>query len=327
MAAFLKRNKSRLLLWGRLLVTVGLLAFVISLVARDTDKFTGVDWKLIPLAWLLMLVSMGVKAYRWSLLVRQSNLNISLPRLFGMYLVGTFFSTVLPTSVGGDAVRVVDTAASTGRTADATSSVLIERGMGLLAVAAMGSIFALFLKAGQVPLTFVLVVHLMFVGGVAGIIVLRQGWFMGPLDRLLRKIKLAKVANKVMSLEKALAGQLGSPALLLNMFGLSLLANMMTIGATYLVLTAVTDPISLAEFVPMIALCTVAELIPISIASLGVKEGAYVFFLGLVGVGKAEAGVIAIIMRVLTWGLAMLGGIIFLNRTIRARSKKSAEVA
>jgi hypothetical protein len=55
-----------------------------------------------------------------------------------------------------------------------------------------------------------------------------------------------------------------------------------------------------------------------------VKEGAYVFFLGLVGVDNAQAGVVAIITRVLMWGLALVGGIIFLARTMRARSRAAA---
>jgi hypothetical protein len=55
-----------------------------------------------------------------------------------------------------------------------------------------------------------------------------------------------------------------------------------------------------------------------------VKESAYVFFLGLAGVGGAEAGVIAIIMRVLTWAHALLGGIVFLSRTVRATTKDKA---
>jgi hypothetical protein len=45
--------------------------------------------------------------------------------------------------------------------------------------------------------------------------------------------------------------------------------------------------------------------------------------LGLAGVSSAEAGVIAIIMRVLTWALALLGGVVFLVRTMRARHEPS----
>lgn len=321
---WLKLHRARLFLWLRLLIAVALMAFVISLVSNDQDKLAAVNWEWIPLAWVLTLISTGVKAYRWGLLVHESEMDLSFRRLFSSYLVGAFFSTVLPTSVGGDAVRAVDTASATGRTADSTSSVLIERGIGLLSVIGAGSLFALFMEPGTVPMPFLLMVHALFVAGIAGIIVLRQGWFLEPILRLMVRFKMGKMVEKVRHLAEALSGHLCRPRILVQMLILSIIANALTMGATYLVLTAVTDPISVAAFVPMIALTTAAELLPISIAALGVKESAYVFFLGLASVGSAEAGVIAIIMRVLTWGHALLGGIVFLSRTIRPSTKRKA---
>ena len=323
--SWLKRHRSRLLFWARLIITVGLLAFVISLVAHDEDKLKNVDWTLVPLAWLLMLISTTIKAFRWSLLVRHSHMNIPFRSLLASYLVGSFFSTVLPTSVGGDAVRAVDVAAHTGRKTDSASSVLIERGVGLLAIAGFGSIFALSLERGTVPLSFILFVHAMTIGGIVGIIMLRQGWLIEPIVALLRRFKLAKIADKVERLQTALSGHLGSWRILGGMVILSLMANALTISATYIVMSAVmTNPAPLKEFVPMLVLITTAELIPISVASLGVKKSAYVFFLGMIGVGQVDAGVIAIIMRVLTWGHALLGGIVYLVRTLRSTHKAKA---
>jgi len=48
---------------------------------------------------------------------------------------------------------------------------------------------------------------------------------------------------------------------------------------------------------------------------------------GLVGVGSVEAGVTAIIMRALTWALALLGGAVYIGRTFSASPKdKAAEI-
>lgn len=315
--AWARHRRDRLLMWLRLIVAAALMAFVLSLVANDAEQLRSVNWSMIPLAWLLTLLSTTVKAYRWGLFVRESGLELPFRRLLGTYFVGAFFSTVLPTSVGGDAVRAVDAAAATGRKADATSSVLLERGIGLLTVAGAGSLFALFLEPGRVPLPFVLLVHALFVGGLAGVIMLRQGWLFGPVAVLVERVGLGRLVEKGRHLQHAFTEQLHSPAMLGQVVLLSMLANALTMGATYLVLVAVTDPIPVSGFVPMIALATTAELIPISIAALGVKESAYVFFLGLVGVGSSAAGVIAIIMRVLTWGHAFVGGLVFLSRTLR----------
>ncbi len=304
----------------RLVIAFGLMAVVIALVANDRDKLTGINWSLIPLAWLLMLASTVVKSLRWSLLVRQSAMDLSFRRLLGTYLVGAFFSTVLPSSVGGDAVRAVDTAAQTGRVAVSTSSVLIERGIGLLAIFSMGSAVTALMEQGDVPHIFLQMVYAAFIVGVTGLVLLRQGWFMEPITAVLSRLRLFGILDKAQKLQVALSNHLWRPTILLAMFVLSVIANTLTMGAIYLVLTAVRDPIPLAKFVPMIALATVADLIPISISALGVKESAYIFFLGLAGVSGSEAGVIAIIMRVLTWALAMVGGIVFMARTIAARA-------
>ena len=316
-----RSNHSRLILRLRLVVAFGLMAIVIGLVASNRDKLINVNWRLIPLAWLLMLLSTVVKSFRWGLLVHQSAMDLSFRRLLGTYLVGAFFSTILPTSVGGDAVRAVDTAAKTGRVADSTSSVLVERGIGLLSIFGMASAFAYTLEVGVVRHAFIVVVYAAFVGGLAGLIMLRQGWFIEPIVLLMTRLRLHRLLAMARSLQTALSRQLLRPSILLLMFVLSLLANALTMGATYLVLVAVRDTIPLAAFVPMIALSTVAEMLPISIAALGVKESAYIFFLGQAGVSRGEASVIAIIMRVLTWALALVGGIVFLARTVSSRSE------
>ncbi len=315
--AWFKQHRKRVVGGLRILTAVILMGIVLSLVNGDWDSFAEVDWRLIPLALGLDMLATIAKAARWSLLVRQSRMKISFRHLLGTYLVGAFFSTVLPTSVGGDAVRAVETASKSGRAADATSSVLIERGMGLLVVIGSGSLFALLLEPNRVPLIFQLVVHGMFVSGVVGLIMLRQGWFMDPLAALLTRFKLTKIAAFLRKLQHAFAGHLGRPGVLLMMLALSIVAHAATIMATYIVLDAVAEPIPLGAFVPVIALTTTAELIPISIASLGVKESAYVYFLGLASVGAPEATVVALIMCGIMLGHALLGGIVFMLRTIR----------
>ncbi len=319
---WLKQHRARVFLWLRLIVAFGLMAFVIALVAGDRDKLREVDWHMVPLAFSLTLISTVVKAYRWSLLVRQSRMNVGFGRLLGTYMVGAFFNTILPSNIGGDAVRAVDTAAKTGRAADSTSSVLIERGMGMLAIVAAGSVCALLMDDDEVPILFQLAVHAMFAAGIVAIVILRQGWFMGPIVMLLRRLKMGRFAEKVQRLQEAFSVHLWQPGILLLMFGLSVIANALTMGAVYLILTAVTEPVPLLAFVPMIALITTSELIPLSPASLGVKESAYVFFLGLIGVGSASAGVIALIVRVMDWGRALIGGVVFLRRTLVAEREK-----
>lgn len=316
---WLKQHRRRLMLAIRLLTAFVLMAFVISLVADDWEQFGEVDWRLIPFAFVLTMVALVLKAARWSLLVRQSRLQMSFRYLLGTYLVGTFFSTVLPTSFGGDAVRVVDAAQKSGRAVDATSSVLVERGIGLLVVIGSGSIFGLLLEPDLIPISFQIAVHAMFFGGLFMLLMLRLGWFMEPFAAALHWLRMDKFERKTRQMQAAFSGHLGRPGVLLLMFFYSIISHAVTIWSVYIVLDAVAEPIPLGAFVPVIALTTTAELLPISIASLGVKESAYVFFLGMAGVGSVEATVVALIMRGLTLARALTGGIVYLARTVESK--------
>ncbi len=63
-------------------------------------------------------------------------------RLTSSFLVATFFNNFLPSNIGGDVVRIADTAPAAGSKTLATTVVLIDRGLGLLGlvlVAALGA--------------------------------------------------------------------------------------------------------------------------------------------------------------------------------------------
>ena len=70
-------------------------------------------------------------ALRWQWLMRAQGMEDTFGWLTRAYLVSYTASQVLPTSIGGDAMRVYETARRhPGRTADVTAIILLERGLG-----------------------------------------------------------------------------------------------------------------------------------------------------------------------------------------------------
>ncbi len=63
----------------------------------------------------LFILGVFVRAYRWRVLVRALHLRASLGHLTALYFVGALFNAVLPTGIGGDAVKAAKLARSTGR--------------------------------------------------------------------------------------------------------------------------------------------------------------------------------------------------------------------
>ena len=81
---------------------------------------------------------MFISALKWWLLLRAAEQPVAYLWTVRTYLVGQFFSNFLPTSIGGDAVRVFRLNQLVGRLGLAIASVFVERITGFLALTIIG---------------------------------------------------------------------------------------------------------------------------------------------------------------------------------------------
>jgi hypothetical protein len=305
--------------WFRLLMGVLGLVVLVDLVDLHEigDALVEANWWYLIPAWLLMFVSTAFKTERWLLLLRRNEVKITFARLFGTYLIGAFYSQFLPgSSAGGDAMRMAESSVDTGRTVHSVASVIIERAVGMISILTTASLILLIDQPEGIPQPVMLLIYGLSAAGIITLVVLRFGWFVGLVMMILEKIKLGKLARIVGTLSLALQGDLGDPALLGTMVILSLLANAASMTSYYLALLAVTDPVPYLSFISLVALIVTLEIIPLTPGSLGIREGAYVFFLGYLDVPKATALTISLLIRFLTWVLSLIGGVILLQRGV-----------
>ena len=125
-------------------VSVALLALLFSKVdvARlwSVARTASVPWLVGALGLYLAMIL--VSAWRWGLLLQAQRIAHSFAGLTSSFLVATFFNNFLPSNIGGDVIRIADTAPAAGSKTLATTVVLIDRGLGLLGlvlVAALGA--------------------------------------------------------------------------------------------------------------------------------------------------------------------------------------------
>lgn|GEM_PF-54099 len=305
--------------WLRLLLGLFGLVALIGFVDFDevVDALSDANLLYLVPAWFLIIGSTMMKTLRWRLLLHQNKVDISFRRLFGTYLIGSFYSQFLPgASAGGDAMRMAESSLDTGRAVDSVASVIIERVIGLISILATSSLILLISQPEGIPTPVIALIYGLTTGGITGLIVLRLGWFVGLATGILRNIRLGGIAEKVEALSHALKGDLGNPRNLFLMVVLSLLANACSMTAFYLSLLAVTDPVPYFTFISLVALIITLEVIPLTPGSLGIREGAYVFFLGYLGITEPNALSIALLIRVLSLSQALLGGMVLLQRAL-----------
>src|SRR5881275_3469219 len=94
----------------------------------------------------IMVGSVWPMAWRWQQLLSARGIRDRLSWLVRAYFVAYTAGQILPTAVGGDAVRIYETAKRhTGRGGDVAGSVLLERALGgaaTLSLAAVGFVLA-----------------------------------------------------------------------------------------------------------------------------------------------------------------------------------------
>ena len=314
--------------WTRLILgLIGLVLVVYAVSEEDAllDTFLQVDLLLIFVAFTMHVIATIVKTIRWWLVLQESQIQIGFQRLLGTYLVGIFFSQFMPgSSVSGDAMRMVETSADTGRAVTSVSSVLIERAIGMVTIVASASIFMIIAPQDDLTGTLVYwILHALTFVGITGLVILRTGWFVEPLGRVLHMMRLGTIASKITTLSQSLQGHLGKGRMLLNMVILSSIANLLIMTASYIVLLSLGESTPYVAFIPLIALAAAVEVIPLSPGALGLREATYVTFLSTyLDVSPAAALSTALLVRMLAWALAIIGGLIFVARITDSQKRR-----
>jgi len=310
--------------YGRLAVTVTLLTLLVLTIIRQPEFLKTLATVRLPLVLLAFVFSMShvlSKSHRWGIALRARGIKVTERYLIASYFVSVFFNNFLPSGVGGDAVRAVDSARSTGRGTEAITAIIIERGAGMVAVFGTGSLFALFQP--NLPIAIALFAHAAFLGTLFGAFLLWQKFTLNLLNwigtHLITRVlsgRLNGLWARIIGLYVDFQGYRTQWRLLGTLLIQSLIAQLFTIASLYTLILAFDQKPPIGAFVAVTSIATLFDLVPISINSLGVREGIYVFFLGLLGISSTVSIAFSLIIRLIALTAAMFGGAIFLWRNI-----------
>jgi uncharacterized protein (TIRG00374 family) len=296
-----------------LVVTVLCTAYLVWKIdlSRTVDVLADSDPGYFLLAVALMTVTLWPMAWRWQWLLRARGVDDRLGWLTRAYFVSYAAGQILPTSVGGDAVRIFETARRhPGHGGTAAASVLLERALGgaaTLALAAVGFLLAV----GEYDVGAYLWIELVFVVGtiVAGVLVFsrRVRPLLARFRPLLAAVRLDRLAEEVYS---ALHAYRRHAALLVSVFALTLAIQAVRVLAIWSSGKAVGIDLSARPYFVMGPLLFLVMLVPFTINGLAVRESFFVSFLGNLGVGADEAFAAGFLFFVVTIAMSLPGGVI-----------------
>jgi len=293
---------SHLKLFIKLAVSAGLLIWIISKIRLDSlgAAISGSNLFLLFAAFLMVNLCMLVSVLKWRPFLTLHKVHFPFARLLSFYYVCLFANNFLPSSIGGDAMRIYDVAKASGKPQEAAASVIAERLLASLALAlTAAAAWALVSGIGGGSLTSWLVGGIL-VFCLAATVVLFCFNFRedGKVGRWLCRLGSYKK----------------HPGLLLKVLLLSFLFQFIMVLANVLIFQALGVNIPLLKHFLFIPVIMAVSMVPLSINGLGIREGMFVMLYGAAGVDAATSLAGALLFFTMITVTRLAGGVSFALR-------------
>jgi uncharacterized protein (TIRG00374 family) len=259
----------------------------------------------------IMVVTVLPMAWRWQRLLAGRGIHDRFGWLTRAYFTSYTAGQVLPTSIGGDAMRIFETTRRhPGRGGPVAGSVLLERALGgaaTLLLAAIGFVLAI----GRYDVGAYLWVELGFVVAtiVLGVVLFSRR-MRGPLRLSVPLLRRLKLERPLRAVYEGIHAYRGHPWLLLGVCVLTIGIQAIRVLAIWLAARAVGVDLSPRVYYVMGPLLFLVMLVPFTINGLAVREAFFVSFLGKLGVGADAAFATGFLFFVVTIALSLPGAAI-----------------
>jgi glycosyltransferase 2 family protein len=305
----------------QILVSAGVLAYLLwQIDLRKTIDLIGDANGLLLLAALAIFVATTwAMAWRWQLLLGSKGIHEPLGWLTRLYFIGYAAGQVLPTGIGGDAVRIVEhSRRRPDAKGEAAAAVLLERVIGAAGTLVMVAIGLIVAIGRYDDIEYLIAIEALFLVLVAAGFVLlfskRAGRLFRWLGPLAARVRLERAGRSVYH---ALHGYREQPRTLLVVLAVTVCLQFVRCLAIWLCGEAVGVEVSPLVYVILGPLLFLVMMVPFTINGLGVREAFFVAFLGRFGVDADAAFATGFLFYAVTIATSLPGGIILLWRSLR----------
>jgi uncharacterized membrane protein YbhN (UPF0104 family) len=305
------------------IVSIALLALLFSRVdvsrLWSVARHASVGW--LGAALLLYLFMLLASALRWGVLLRAQHVRLPFSFLTQSFLVATFFNNFLPSNIGGDVIRITDSAKAAGSKTLATTVVLIDRGLGVLGLALMAATGATMMQRMAVgPVG----PRLLWAGfGLGAIIAIPALLMPETVTKLLHPLRVFHrewVDERIGKLTYALTRFRETPAALATCFGGAVVVQAILVLFYVAIARSMNIQIGFAELAVIVPVSFIVQMIPLSVNGFGVREATFGFYFTRLGLPLESALLVSFVGAALIMLFSLSGGVAYLSRTTRGRA-------
>ncbi len=294
-----------------------------DMVGQQLDRM---KFRWLTAAILIVIAQFALAAQRWQMIVLHGLAPdvtpFTLARALRYSFIAAFFNQTLPSTVGGDAVRIWLLGRDKGGWHVATYSVLIDRMVGVLVLAALVVVclpWSFALIGNTAGRTALLLVGFGSIGACAAFLALgfiqwrwlKRRWVTRQLTAA------AAMARRVFS-----SAASGAPII-----AYSLIIHALSASAAWCLAKSVAAPLTWSEALLLVLPVLLIATIPLSIAGWGTRETAMVLAFGYAGLPESTGLIVSVLLGIATFTAGLIGGVIWiLGRGKRMRETRQEAV-
>jgi glycosyltransferase 2 family protein len=306
----------------QLAVSGGLLAYLLWLVdlERTGELIVASDpaWVLASLA-IFVVTTWGL-SWRWQILLASKGILEPLGWLTKLYFVSYAVGQVLPTSVGGDAVRIVDHARRRPEArGEVAAAVVIDRVVGAAATLVLVAVGLAVAVGRYGDIGLYIWVELASVAALALSVALLFSRRAG--DKLMERVfplgRRVRLERPLRTLYLAMHGYRHRPRTLAIALVATIVVQLPRFVAIWMCGKAVGVDLSPVPYLVLGPLLVLVSMVPFTINGLGVREAFFVAFLARFDVSYDAAFATGLLYYVVTVLTSLPGGFILLWRSLR----------
>ena len=280
----------------------------------------------LALAVTIMVTTVVPMAWRWQLLLAARGIVDRLRWLLRAYFVSYTAGQILPTAIGGDAARIVESSRRhPGRTADMTAIVLLERGLGGVATLILGAV-GFVLALGRYDIGAYLWLEGVFVAGTFVLIFVFFARSARPLLRRMQPLlERFRLERPLRAFYEGVHHYRGHTRLLVGVLAFTTAVQSIRILSIWASAKAVGIDLEPRIYFVMGPLFFLVLLVPFTLNGFAVREAFFVSFLGSAGIAADSAFAAGFLYFLVTVALAIPGGVILLREGLRGSRRPRVE--
>ncbi len=288
----------------KLFVTIVFLFVIFKFTDIETLKNTikNINWSFLILAVIFQLLSNITAALRWNIIMSALDFKENVFFYIKSYFKGTFFNQALPSSIGGDAVRILELGELGYKKTEAFYGIFIDRIIGLLGLLLL-NLAANLMNSNLLPswlFNLINIISILSILGLFGLALIRKINFLENYAVLKNFYELSKRFRSVYRTKSKIILQLA----------LSVIIHLFSVMSVYVISKAIGMDYSFGVFLVIVPPVFLFMLIPVSLAGWGVREGAMIGFFMLIGAVREQVLSLSVLYGIIVI-ICSLPGMIF----------------